>query len=256
LYGWIFIMNRFGSYRLRMVWASVCLILAGLAFAGVHNVGLAGGRFLIFGTEIPLGFDSSESCITKTLAMVIYKMVPAIILFGSFIQLGDCITIGGVFERYRALCVGFAFAILHGLFLSQLAVMPIIAVSYRLLGNPLVPFLVASDMNAIILGFQLLVWATALGLIMKSNRGLTIFFVYLLIEIGKTMIWGSEFLGCMGVHKLIISTVDIIGRLLPISQSLFDLGSCMTLYMSFGLPLMIIIAMLLISGNASKKNRT
>jgi hypothetical protein len=248
-------MNRFGSYKLRISWASVCIILTGLVLTGISNVASVGGRFVIFGVEIPLGFDSLEPYIIESLGRATYTIVPAIILLGGFIPLGDWLTTGGVFERYRALCVGLVFALLHGLFLSQLAVLPIMAASYRLLGSSFVLPFVTADINAIILGFQLLVWATVFGLVIKSNRGLTILFVYSLIEIGQVMTWGGEFLVYLGVYKLVTGTMTVIGQLLPGNQLPSDTISWTTLYTSFSLPLLVTAILLLTLGKVSKKVR-
>lgn len=255
LYEWIFVMNRFGSYKLRMGWTSVCLVLTGLVFAGIQSLESTGGRFVIFGVEIPLGFDDLEPYIIESLGRAVYTIVPAIILLGGFIQLGDCLMTGGIFGRCRVLCMDLIFAILHGLFLSQLAILPVIAASYRLLGSPFVLPIVTADINAIIFGFQLLVWTTALGLVLKSNRGLAVFFVYSLSEIGRVMTWGGEFLVDLGVHKLITSTMAVIGQLLPSNQSPSDPISWTRLHMSFGFPLLLTAVLLLISGKVGKTSK-
>jgi hypothetical protein len=232
-----------------------CFILTGLVLAGIRNFGTAGDQFVIFGVEIPLGFDNLEPYFIESLSRAIYKIVPAIILLGGFIPLGDWLTTGGKIGRYKGMAVGSVFAILHGSFLSQLTVLPILAVSYQLLGSFFVPSILMADINAIILGLQLLLWTATLGLVFKSNRGLTVFFAYALGEIGCVMTWGGEFLGDLGVHKTVTSTMVLIGKSLPSSQLPSDSIVWTTLYINLGVPLLLTAILLLFSHKTAKQSR-
>ena len=248
-------MNRFGSHKLRISWASICLVLTGLVFAGIHSFESTGGRFIIFGVEIPLGFDNPEPYIIGALSKAIYTVVPPIILLGSFIQLGDCLAAVGRVGRYKGLFVGSIFALLHGSLLSQLAILPVLAASYRLLGNVFVQSVVIADLNAMILGLQLLLWTAALGLVLKSNRGLAVFFAYVLSEVGLVMTWGGEFLGDLGVHKTITGIMTVIGQSLPSNQLPSDPIVWTTLYISLGAPLLLAAVLLLLPHKIGKQGR-
>ena len=249
-------MNNFGSSRLRICWAGFYIFLTGMVFACVRDFETTGGRFIIFGIESPLGFDNPKPYVVESLGRAIYTVVPAIILLGGFVQLGDWITTGGRVGRYRWLAVGSIFAFLHGVLLSQLAILPILAAGYRLLGNPFVSSVVVADINALILGLQLLLWAAALSLILKSNRGLTVFCVYVLGEIGRVMTWGGEFLGYLEVNKFITSIMTFFGQALPSNQLPSDPIAWTTLYVSLGAPLLFAALLILLPGKLSKRTRS
>ena len=48
-------MDRFGSSRLRIVWASICLLLAGLVLGGIQGFGGDGSQLMVFGAGILIG---------------------------------------------------------------------------------------------------------------------------------------------------------------------------------------------------------
>jgi len=265
-------MDRFGSSRLRIVWASVCLLLAGLALGAIQGFGADGNSITVFSTPIPLGMDARPIA-TENLWRLIYTLVPAIILLGGFMPLGDWISNGGRGERYKGLLLGVVFAFLHGLFLSQLMLLPIYAASWKLFGSPFAHVavqavitpgepaplgawsnLLRADLNAVVLGLQLLLWTSALGLILKSNRGLAILLAYALVGVGKLMAWVTmavEF----GVElpKYLVSLTTFLGHLLPTESLPGDPLAWSALPLSLGGPLLLAALLILLPAKGGSK---
>jgi hypothetical protein len=248
-------MDRFGSSKLRMVWAGICLLLAGLVLAGVQGLGEGGNQLMVCGAAIPMGFEDPKPYVIQNLARIIYSVVPAVILLGGIIPLGEWLASGGRGERYRGLVAGSALAFVHGLFLGQLALLPVLAASFRLLGNPFAPALMLADLNAVILGLQLLLWAAALGLLLKSNRGLAVLVAYGLSEVGRIMAWGGEFLGDLDVPRLVVKAMALLGKALPTGQLPSDPLAWSALPLSLGVPLLLAALLVLLPAKAAKRSR-
>ena len=211
-------MDRFGSSKLRMVWTGLCLLLTGLVLTGVQGFGADGSQLMVLGTGIPLGFEDPKPYVIQNLGRIIYTLVPAVILLGGFIPLGEWLASGSRGERLKGLLLGSGLAYAHGLFLSQVLLLPVLAASYRLLGSPFAPAILLADLNAVVLGLQLLLWAAALGLLLKSNRGLAILLAYGLNEVGRIMAWGGEFLGDLEVPHGLVKAMALAGKALPSGQ--------------------------------------
>lgn len=248
-------MDRFGSSKLRMVWAGICLLLAGLVLTSIQGMGEGGTQLMVFGVGIPLGFEDPKPYVIANLGRIVYSVVPAVILLGGFIPLGEWLADGGRIDRYQGLVAGTALAFIHGLFLSQLTVLPILAASYRLLGNPFAPAILLADLNAVILGLQLLLWAAALGLLLKSNRGLAVLLAYGLSEVGRVMAWGGEFLGDLEVPKGLVKTMALLGKSFPSGQLPSDPLSWSALPLSLGVPLVLAMLLVLLPAKAAKRSR-
>jgi hypothetical protein len=248
-------MDRFGSSKLRIVWAGICLLLAGLALGSIQGFG-DNGQVLVFGTGVPLGFDDPKPYVIQNLARLIYTLVPAVILLGGCIPLGEWLAAGSAVERIKGLGLGSALAFVHGLFLGQLAVLPVLAVCYRLAGTPFEPSILLADLNAVVLGLQLLLWTLALGLLLKSNRGLAILLAYGLSEVGRIMAWGGEFLGDLDVPKGMVKGMAILGKALPSGQLPSDAMAWTALPLSLGVPLVLAALLLLIPAKAKTSKRS
>ena len=247
-------MDRFGSSKLRIVWASICLLLAGLVVGSLQGFG-ADGQLMVFGTGLPLGLDDPKPYVIQNLGRLVYTVVPAIILLGGFIPLGDWLASGGRAERYKGLLLGSGAALLHGLFLSQLAILPILAASFRLLGNPFAPSILLADLNAVVLGLQLLLWAAAFGLLLKSNRGLAIILAFSLHEVGQIMAWGGEFLGDLEVPKGIVKLMTVLSKSFPSGQLPSDAPVWSALPFSLGVPLILAALLLLLPSKGGKRSK-
>jgi hypothetical protein len=249
-------MDRFGSSKLRIVWVSVCLLLAGLVIGSLQGFG-PDGQLMVFGSALPIGgvFDDPKLTAIQNLGRLIYTVVPAIILLGGIVPLGDWLASGGRAERYKGLLLGSGAAFLHGLFLSQITLLPILAAGFRLLGKPFAPELLLADLNAVILGLQLLLWTAALGLLLKSNRGLAIVLAFGLHEVGQVMAWGAEFLGDLEVPKGIVRTMGVLGKSFPSGQLPSDATVWSALPLSLGVPIALAALLLLIPAKGPKRSK-
>lgn len=248
-------MDRFGSSRLRMVWAGICLLLAGLAVTSVQGFNDS-GQLLIWGTGIPLGLEDPKPYVIQNLGRMVYTLVPAIILLGGFVPLGEWLAAGGRGERFRGLLAGTGLAFLHGLVLAQLAILPVLAATWRLLGRDDMAPIILADLNALILGLQLLLWSAALMLVLKSNRGLAVLLAYALSEVGKIMAWGGEFLGDLEVPKALVRAMAILGKSLPSGQLPWDPVNPLALPFSLGVPLGLALILLFLPGGGKGAKRS
>jgi hypothetical protein len=239
---------------LRIIWASISLILVILALLAIRGFEPESSNLIIFSVKIPLGFENPRPYVVQMLSSMVHSIVPSIIVLGGFMPLGDWLTASGRTERFRGLLVGSMLAFFHGVLLSQLAMLPIFAISYRLLGNPFVISIILADINAMLLGLQLLLWTTAIGLTIKSNRGLAIFLAYILNEVGQVMTWCGEFLEGLEVNKLVVKFIDFIGKLLPSSQLPTDPIVWTTLLLSLGVPI-VFASIVLLFPSSVKRSR-
>jgi hypothetical protein len=239
---------------LRIAWACVCLLITGLVLGSIQGFN-ADGQLSVFGTGLPLGLEDPKPYVIDNLGRLVYSVVPAVILLGGCIPLGDWLASGNTPERYKGLLLGSGLAFGHGLFLSQLAILPALAFSYRLLGNPFAPSILLADLNAVLLGLQLLLWAAALGLLMRSNRGLAVVLAYGLHELGRIMAWGGEFLGDLEVPKALVKTMAILGKSFPTGQLPSDAVSPAALPWSLGVPLLLAALLLLVPAKGGKRGR-
>ncbi|BDU70999.1 hypothetical protein [Mesoterricola silvestris] len=248
-------MDRFGSSRLRIVWTSICLLLAGLVLGGIQGIN-GDGQLMVFGSGIPLGFiDDPKAWAADILGRFLFAVVPAVILLGGIFPLGEWLASGSRAERFKGLTLGAPLAFAHGLVLSQIAILPILAASFRLLGNPLAPRILLADTNAVLLGLELLLWSAALGCLLKSNRGLAVILAFGLQEVGRVMAWGGEFLGDLEVPKAAVRTMAFLGRALPSSQLPSDPFAWKALPLTLGLPILLATLLLLLPGKAPKRSK-
>jgi len=78
-------MDRFGSSKLRIGWALICLFVTGLVVMAVRGQqGEGGSQILLFGTAIPLGADSLRSYALGNLQGTMYWAVSLVVLLGAF----------------------------------------------------------------------------------------------------------------------------------------------------------------------------
>lgn len=250
-------MDRFGSSKLRIVWVSVCLLLSGVVLAGIGGFGGDGSSVMVFGNALPVGFlsDDPKAWAASMLGRLIFAVVPAVILLGGIFPLNEWLASGSRAERFKGLALGAPMAFAHGLLLSQVALLPILAASFRLLGNPLAPKILLADTNAVVLGLQLLLWSAALGCLLKSNRGLAILLAFGLQSLGGVMAWGGEFLGDLEVPKAAVSLMAFLGRALPSSQLPLDPFAWKALPLSLGLPILLGVLLLLLPSKGAKRSK-
>lgn len=246
-------MDRFGSSLFRIVWCCVALLAAGLVLGGVQATGPDASSLRVFGTEIPLGFVDLKPYVIENLGRWIYTMVPAIILLGGFLPLSDWAASGARPERIKGLFLGSGLAFLHGLFLSQVALLPVFAAGLRLLGSPFHTAILKADLNAVLLGLQLLLWATALGLLVKSNRGIAILLAYVLAGLGRLMAWGGEWLGDLEVSKGLVKAMALLGQALPAERLPSETPGFSALPLGLATPLLLAVLLALLPGKSAPK---
>lgn len=248
-------MDRFGSSLFRIVWACAFLLLAGLVLGGIQGFGGDGSQLVIFGTGIPLGFQDAKPYVTDGLGRLIYTIVPAVILLGGFLPVADWTAAAAKGERFKGLFLGLGLAILHGLFLSQVAMLPMLAAGYRLLGSPFAPSILQADLNALLLGLQLLLWTVALSQVVKSNRGIAILLAYALASIGKLLAWIGEFGQDLEMPKALVKGLAFLGHLFPTESLPRDPLAWNALPLCLGGPLLLAMILLLLPGKAPKRSK-
>ena len=248
-------MDRFGSSLFRIVWASACLLLAGLVLGAVQGFGGDGNQLVVFGTGIPLGFQDAKPFVTAMLGRTIYTTVPAVILLGAFLPVAEWTSAAAKGERFKGLLLGLGLALAHGLFLSQLAMLPMLAASYRLLGSPFAASVLQADLNALLLGLQLLLWTVALAQVVKSNRGIAILLAYGLAAIGKALAWVGEFGLDLEMPKALVKSMAFLGHLFPTEILPTDPLAWNALPLCLGGPLLLAVLLMLLPGKAPKRSK-
>ncbi|HET8901266.1 MAG TPA: hypothetical protein VFM84_04935 [Holophagaceae bacterium] len=233
-------MDRFGSSKLRIVWTLVFLFLAGLVFMAVKGgTGDGGSTLVVMGTPVPLGMDTLESYVTGNLRALIYACVPLVLLLGGFAPLAPMAGAGARGERYMGLTGGVFFAFVHGLFLSQVMLLPVWAAAWRLTGHIFPGELLKADGLALLLGLQLLLWSMILTRLLRSNPGLGLLLALLLREVGSRLQYFADFGQDLGLSAGQAGAISTLHKLLPSGQLPTDPFSAGGLLLSIGGPLLL-----------------
>ena len=243
-------MDRFGSSKLRITWSLMCLFLTGLVLMGIRGEqGEGGSQILLFGTAIPLGADSLRSYALGNLQGVMYWMVSLVLLLGAFGPVSQWTAAAARSERIKGFFIGTGLGFAHGLFLSQVALIPVWALSWRLLGTAWPPELLRADLHGLLLGLQMLLWAVLLARLLKSSAGLALLLTLLLRELGPRLSFFLDFGQDLGWSVGQVKVLEIIVRLLPMAQLPSDPFSPLALPLSIGGPLLLgALAMMLPAG--------
>ncbi len=244
-------MDRFGSSRLRIVWACVFLLLTGLVLAGIRSDGT---NLLVFGGAIPKGDETINTYATANLGVLVYWVVPFVILMGGFLGMAGALGASSFGERIKGLFVATGWAFIHGLFLSQVALIPLWAAAWKLLGTPFPAALLQADLLGLLLGLQLLLWSAILMRIVQSNAGLAVLLALLLKEIGSKLVYIVEFGEQLGFSARGVKAVGAVVNILPSGQIPSDPFALSALPLSVGGPLLL--AALLCAMPARKGKRT
>ncbi len=251
-------MERFGSTKLRIVWASLALLLTGLVLGALRPAD--GGNLLVFGIPVPLSsmsvMVSPAAFFRGILTDAIYTLVPLTFLLSALLPTLEAARGEGLPETFKTL----GYAVVNGLFYSQVLLLPLWAASYRLVGQALPGALCLADLNAIVLGFQLLLWTMALAALLRSNPGLALLFAFGLRTAGKYLAWGGEYLGdpdLFTVPPFLVKTMAFLGKLLPTGQVPSDPFAWTALPLSIGGPLLLLVAFKFIpKGKGAKAAKT
>ena len=244
-------MDRFGSSKLRIGWALVCLFFTGLLVMAVRGQeGPEGSQILAFGTAIPLGADSLRSYALGNLQGAMYWMVSLVVLLGAYGPVSQWTAAASRAERFKGFFLGTGLGFAHGLFLSQVALIPIWALSWRLVGTPWPGELLRADLHGLLLGLQMLLWAVLLSRLLKSSAGLALLLTLLLRELGPRLSFFLDFGQDMGWSTGQVKVLEVFVRLLPMAQLPTDPFSPLALPLSIGGPLALgALAMLLPAGS-------
>ncbi len=233
-------MDRFSSSKLRIGWALTFLFLAGLVFMAVKGeAGDGGSSLVVLGTPVPLGMDTLESYVTGNLRAMLYAAVPLVVLLGGFAPLAPMAGSTSRGERYMGLTGGVFLAFLHGLFLSQVMLLPVWAAAWRLTGHLFPGELLKADGLALLLGLQLLLWCVVLMRLLRSNPGLGLLLALLLREVGSRLQYFVDFGQDLGLSAGQSAAMATLHKLLPSGQLATDAFSASGLLLSLGGPLLL-----------------
>jgi len=243
-------MDRFGSSKLRIGWTLVCLFVTGLVVMAIRGQqGEAGSQILVFGTAIPLGADTLRSYVLGNLQGVMYWSVSLVVLLGAYGPISQWTAAAARSERLKGFFAGMGLGFAHGLFLSQVALIPIWAMSWRLLGQAWPPELLRADLHGLLLGLQMLLWAVLLSRLLKSSAGLALLLTLLLRELGPRLSFFLDFGQDLGWSAGQVKVLEVFVRLLPMAQLPSDPFSPLALPLSIGGPLVLgALTMLLPAG--------
>jgi len=243
-------MDRFGSSRLRIGWALVSLFVAGLVAMGVRGQqGDLGSQVLVFGTAIPLGADSLRSYALGNLQGAMYWAVSLVVLLGAFGPVSQWTAASARGERLKGFFAGTGLGFAHGLYLSQVALLPVWVLSWRLMGEVWPAELLRADLHGLLLGLQMLLWSVLLARLIKSSAGLALLLTLLLRELGPRLSFFLDFGVDLGWSAGQVRALEVLVRLLPMAQLPSDPFSPLALPLSIGGPLLLgALAMLLPAG--------
>ncbi|WP_243295541.1 hypothetical protein [Geothrix mesophila] len=243
-------MDRFGSSKLRIGWTLVCLFLAGLVFMAIRGQqGPDGSQVVVFGTAVPLGAESLKDYALGGLQGVMYWLVSLVVLLGAFGPVSQWTAAASRGERLKGFFAGTGLGFAHGLFLSQVALLPVWALSWRLIGQAWPPELLRADLHGLLLGLQMLLWAVLLSRLLKSSAGLALLLTLLLRELGPRLSFFLDFGQDLGWSAGQVKVLEVFVRLLPMAQLPSDPFSPLALPLSIGGPLVLgALAMLLPAG--------
>jgi hypothetical protein len=243
-------MDRFGSSRLRIVWTLLALLLAGVLLGGLSRS--ADNAVTAFGAPIPLATEDLTAYTADNLARVAYTMVSAIILFGGFFPLCDWTGAAQAKERYKGLFLGLGLAFLHGLFLSQVAMLPVWIVSVKLTGSPFQPSVLNGDLGGLVLGLQLLLWATVLARLVKSNRGVALMLTFVLQGLGELVAYLGNFASMLGLSDRAGTILTYTSHFFPTQGLPADGPAWSSLPLALGGPAALLVLLLALPGKGKK----
>jgi hypothetical protein len=171
-------------------------------------------------------------------------------LLGAFGPVSQWTAAAARGERIKGFFVGTGLGFAHGLFLSQVALIPVWALSWRLIGEVWPPELLRADLLGLLLGLQMLLWAVLLSRLLKSSAGLALLLTMLLRELGPRLSFFLDFGQDLGWSAGQVKALEVFVHLLPMAQLPSDPFSPLALPLSIGGPLVLgALAMLLPAGS-------
>jgi hypothetical protein len=212
-------MNLFGSYKLRITWASVALFLFGLFLVGFStSSGPDGFAIHAFGATIPQDllaglsdFADPMQSLRSLLRGFIGWAVPFSFFATAYFPLVDAIES----DRLKGFFMGTLWGAASGFFYSQLLILPIWAFCARIMGGIVPGPLALADLHAVILGLQLLIWGIILNRLIRSNRGIPMVLALGLSALGTKLYWLVDFGEVFGMGAAQIGAAKFLNYFLP-----------------------------------------
>ena len=254
-------MDRFGSSKLRIVWAAVLIFFFGLFLAGLSTSnGPDGFAVRAFGATIPQdllasmdGLADPAQLLRSVLRGFIVWSVPFAFLAAAYFPIVDLI------EAYklRGCFLGYLFGVAHGLYYSQLLILPIWAISMRLLGSLVPGALALADLHALILGVQLLIWAIIFNRLIASNRGIPLALALGLGAIGTKLYYLVDFGEMLGMKAGMVKVAEFLYHFFPSQRVAENSVAASTLLIGVVVPLAISVLLVFLpfKGSAPSKKR-
>ena len=245
-------MDRFGSSKLRIGWVLVCLFVTGLVVMAVQagSRGRAAPRSSSSGRRFRWAPIRCGPTPLGTCRGPWTGLVSLVMLLGAFGPVSQWTAAAARGERIKGFFVGTGLGFAHGLFLSQVALVPVWALSWRLIGEAWPPELLRADLLGLLLGLQMLLWAVLLSRLLKSSAGLALLLTLLLRELGPRLSFFLDFGQDLGWSAGQVKGLEVFVRLLPMAQLPSDPFSPLALPLSIGGPLVLgALAMLLPAGS-------
>jgi len=256
-------MDHFGSYKLRITWASVSIFLFGLFLAGFSTSnGKDGFAIHAFGATIPQNLLASMDVladpmqlIRSSLRALIGWAVPFTFLATAYFPLVDAIES----DKLKGFSLGVLLASANGFFYSQILILPVWAFCWRVMGSIIPGSLAMADLHALVLGVQLLLWSIILNRLIRSNRGIPMVLALGLSAVGTKLYYLIDFGEIFGMSAGQIKVVKFFNHFLP-SRHVAEESIAMATLL-FGIVFTLAIAALLVlipmgrKGKASRNRR-
>jgi hypothetical protein len=212
-------MNRFGSFKLRVVWASIFVLFFLLLLFGLKTSdGPQGFAIRAFGATIPqhvlasvAEFADPMQYVRSVLRAFIVWAVPFTFLATAYFPLVDAIESDKLKGFFKGLLLGTA----SGIFYSQLLILPIWAICARLMGSLIPNPLLVADLHALVLGMQLLIWSIIFNRLIRSNRGIAMVLALGLSAIGTKLYYLVDFGEAFGMSAGQVRIAKFLHQFLP-----------------------------------------
>ncbi|MDR0498496.1 MAG: hypothetical protein LBH03_02025 [Holophagales bacterium] len=212
-------MDYFGSYKLRITWASISIFLFGFFLVAFRTSnGPDGFAIHAFGVTIPQNLLASMDALADPMQLMrsflrafIGWVVPFTFLFTAYFPLVDAIESDKLKGFFLGALVGSA----NGFFYSQILILPIWAFCARIMGSIIPGSLALADLHAVVLGLQLLIWSIIFNRLIRSNRGIPMILTLGFSALGTKLYYLVDFGEMFGMTIGQIKVVKFLNHFLP-----------------------------------------
>lgn len=251
-------MNRFGSPKLRIVWASISVFLFVLFLIGFSTSdGPDGFSIRAFGVTIPQSLLASMNefvadpiqLLRSLCRAFIVWTVPFTFLATAYFPLVEAIES----DKLKGFLFGNFLGAANGFFYSQLLILPLWAICAKLMGSIVPISLALADLHALILGVQLLIWSIIFNRLIRSNRGISMVLALGLSAIGTKLNYLMDFGEVFGMSAGQLRIVEFLFHFLP-SQHVSEAAiSASTVFVGIGGAIGLAALMVLMPMGRKKK---